>query len=240
MPFFPGRHSADTRIQLLLTLARTARQEDSAAIFTNFVAAALHLHHILNEIKLDGKKLPDLPDGKLGPELVKQWWYALVIITTSTKHILTVNSVSQTGEKNITADEVPQQDSEMEGYSDRQDKAKDRFQDDQASRDKEDDHTALGVVQDGQPDSNDFGQVPGINQTRPSLDLSNQDCEDVCKTIGDIDVSKLRTALQSAVYISPMLLLTDSKIYRWGWNQIDILKVRNIPSLINGGWRKSS
>ena len=58
------------------------------------------------------------------------------------------------------------------------------------------------------------------------IELSDQDCEDVCRTIGDIgDISKLRMALQSAVYISPMLLLADAKIYKWNWNRVDILKV---------------
>lgn len=81
MSFIPGRRgSTETRIHLLLSLARTARQEDAAAIFTNFFAAALYLHHLLNEPDLEGKNLPDLPDGKLGPELVKQWWYVTVFI----------------------------------------------------------------------------------------------------------------------------------------------------------------
>lgn len=95
-----------------------------------------------------------------------------------------------------------------------------------------DDH----IVEQGQPNSDtSAGREPSINpsRTRPTIELSNQDYEDVCKTIGEIDVSKLRAALQSAVYISPMLLLVDSKIFRWSWNQIDILKVCSISSSIN-------
>lgn len=76
------------------------------------------------------------------------------------------------------------------------------------------------------PDASGVAQAPATTtQTPLPLELSDQDYEDVCKAIGDIAVSKLRMALQSAVYISPMLLLSDSKIYRWNWSQIDILKV---------------
>lgn len=71
-------------------------------------------------------------------------------------------------------------------------------------------------------------QPPGGQAPNVEVPLSDQDCEDVCKTIGEIDVGKLRLALQSAVYISPILLLSDAKIYRWNWNQLDILKVRSI------------
>lgn len=73
--YLPRKASIDTRVHLLLSLARTARQEDLGAISTNFLAAALYLHHLLNEPDLKGKKLPDLPDGKLGRELIMQWWY---------------------------------------------------------------------------------------------------------------------------------------------------------------------
>ena len=76
------------------------------------------------------------------------------------------------------------------------------------------------------PDASGVAQAHATTtQTPLPLELSDQDYEDVCKAIGDIAVSKLRMALQSAVYISPMLLLSDSKIYRWNWSQIDILKV---------------
>lgn len=69
-----------TRVHLLLSLARTARREDAEAISTNFVAAALYLHHLLNEpANSEGKRLPDLPDGQLGRELIKQWWYVPVL-----------------------------------------------------------------------------------------------------------------------------------------------------------------
>ncbi|KJA13361.1 hypothetical protein HYPSUDRAFT_59948, partial [Hypholoma sublateritium FD-334 SS-4] len=163
VPSPPGS-GTNTRIQLLLSLARTARQENAAAIFTNFAAAALYLNHLLNEPGSEGKKLPDLPDGKLGPELIKKWC-----------------------QNNITAvDGVPQQTED----SDEQDKM-------------QEDHTAaIVVVEHSQPDSSD-------NTGQSTCELSDQDCEDVCKAI---------------VYISPILLLADSKIYRWSWNQIDILK----------------
>ena len=70
-------------------------------------------------------------------------------------------------------------------------------------------------------------QPPDRQAPNVEVPLSDQDCEDVCKTIGEVDVGKLRLALQSAVYISPILLLSDAKIYRWNWNQLDILKVRS-------------
>ena len=73
-------NSMQTRVNLVLSLARNARQEDAGALSTNFIAAALHLHYLLNEPKLGGNKLPDLPDGKLGRELVKQWWYAILVL----------------------------------------------------------------------------------------------------------------------------------------------------------------
>ncbi len=66
----------------------------------------------------------------------------------------------------------------------------------------------------------------GHHELRNRGELVDEDIEDVCRTIGKIDMGKLRMALQSAVYISPMLLLSDVKIYRWNWNQIDVLKVR--------------
>lgn len=72
------------------------------------------------------------------------------------------------------------------------------------------------------------GQCPQDGPNTTNLELTDQDCEDVCKTVGEIDVSKMRMALQSAIYISPMLLLVDAKIYRWSWNQLDILKVRSM------------
>ncbi len=84
LALLPGRPSSmKTRVNLILSLACTSKKEDGEAISTNFIAAALYLHHLLNEPKLGGEKLPDLPDGKFGRELVKQWWYVVVLLEST-------------------------------------------------------------------------------------------------------------------------------------------------------------
>lgn len=137
--------------------------------------------------------------------------------------------ISQTGRNNI---QVGQQE---RGNHEEQDRVQGEDQDRQLENNEARDDAEIQLSSSGAQDlmQVEYSQPHGGQAPNSEIVLSDQDCEDVCKTIGEIDVSKLRMALQSAVYISPMLLLADAKLYRWNWNQIDILKVRSIAFPFN-------